>query len=91
MKELNKSIKSLEFDKVLNLLSKQASLDDTVALCSEIKPAYSLNQVQNLLSKTGDAYNLIARFGAPSFGFAKNVNSYLSNAKAGGGLSPAAL
>ena len=91
MKEINRSIKSLELDKVLNLLSRQASLDDTVELCSEILPAYSLAQVQNLLSKTGDAYNLIARFGAPSFGSAKNVNSYLSNAKAGGGLSPAAL
>lgn len=91
MKEINRSIKSLELDKVLNLLSKQASLDDTVELCGEILPAYSLSQVQNLLSKTGDAYNLIARFGAPSFGSAKNVNSYLSNAKAGGGLSPAAL
>lgn len=91
MKEINRSIKSLELDKVLNLLSKQASLDDTVQLCSEILPVYSLSQVQNLLSKTGDAYNLIARFGGPSFGSAKNVNSYLSNAKAGGGLSPAAL
>ncbi|MBO5106495.1 MAG: endonuclease MutS2 [Clostridia bacterium] len=91
MKETNRSIKSLELDKVLNLLSKQASLDDTVQLCSEILPVYSLPQVQNLLSKTGDAYSLIARFGTPSFGSAKNVNSYLSNAKAGGGLSPAAL
>ena len=91
MKEINRSLKSLELDKVLNLLSKQAALDDTVELCGEILPAYSLSQVQNLLSKTGDAYNLIARFGAPSFGSAKNVNSYLSNAKAGGGLSPAAL
>ncbi len=91
MKEINKSIKSLELDKVLNLLSGQASLDDAVQLCGEILPVYSLAQVQNLLSKTGDAYNLIARFGAPSFGSAKNVNAYLSNAKAGGGLSPAAL
>ena len=91
MKEIKKSIKSLELDKVLALLSKQASLDDTVSLCSEIIPEFSLPQVEKLLQKTGDAYSLIARFGAPSFGSAKNVNAYLSNAKAGGGLSPAAL
>jgi len=91
MKELSRSIKSLEFDKVLNLLSKQASLDDTVVMCGELKPAFTLAEVEDLLSKTGDAYSLIARFGAPSFGAAKNVNSYLSNAKAYGVLSPAAL
>ena len=91
MKEIKKSIKSLELDKVLALLSKQASLDDTVLLCNEIIPEFSLPQVEKLLQKTGDAYSLIARFGAPSFGSAKNVNAYLSNAKAGGGLSPAAL
>ncbi len=91
MKEIKKSIKSLELDKVLALLSKQASLDDTVLLCNEIIPEFSLPQVEKLLQKTGDAYSLIERFGAPSFGSAKNVNAYLSNAKAGGGLSPAAL
>ena len=91
MKELSRSIKSLEFDKVLNLLSKQASLDDTVVMCGELKPAFTLAEVEDLLLKTGDAYSLIARFGAPSFGAAKNVNSYLSNAKAYGVLSPAAL
>ncbi len=91
MKELSRSIKSLEFDKVLNLLSKQASLYDTVVMCGELKPAFTLAEVEDLLSKTGDAYSLIARFGAPSFGAAKNVNSYLSNAKAYGVLSPAAL
>lgn len=91
MKEIKKSVKSLELDKVLNLLSKQASLDDTVELCGELLPEFSPDIVQNLLTKTGDAYSLVARFGGPSFGSAKNVNSYLSNAKAGAGLSPAAL
>ena len=91
MKEIKRSIKSLELDKVLALLSKQASLDDTVSLCNEIIPEFSLQQVERLLAKTGDAYSLVARFGSPSFGSAKNVNAYLSNAKAGGGLSPSAL
>ena len=49
MKEIKKSVKSLELDKVLNLLSKQASLDDTVMLCSELLPEFSLPLVQNLL------------------------------------------
>lgn len=91
MKEIKKSVKSLELDKVLTLLSKQAALDDTAELCNGLLPEFSMPLVQNLLIKTGDAYSLVARFGGPSFGSAKNVNSYLSNAKAGAGLSPAAL
>ena len=91
MKEIKKSVKSLELDKVLTLLSKQASLEDTAELCNGLLPEFSMPLVQNLLIKTGDAYSLVARFGGPSFGSAKNVNSYLSNAKAGAGLSPAAL
>ena len=91
MNEVKRSIKALELDKVLKLLSSKASLDDTAALCGEILPIFSLAEVEHLLKKTGDAYNLIAKFGAPSFGSVKNVNAYLSNAKAGGGLSPAAL
>lgn len=91
MKEIKRSVRALELDKVLVLLSKKASLDDTVIRCNDILPEFSLQQVEKLLVKTGDAYSLIARFGSPSFGSAKNVNSYLSNAKAGAGLSPSAL
>lgn len=91
MKEIKRSIKALELDKVLGLLSKQASLDDTVERCGELVPVFSKDAVEQLLKKTGDAYSLVAKFGAPSFGSVKNVNSYLSNAKAGGTLSPAAL
>ena len=91
MNEVKRSIKALELDKVLKLLAKQAYLDDTAVLCNEILPHFSVSEVEHLLAKTGDAYNLIAKFGTPSFGAVKNVSAYLSNAKAGGGLSPAAL
>lgn len=91
MKEIKRSIKALELDKVLGLLSKQASLEDTVERCGQLLPSFSVNEVRHLLQKTGDAYTLVAKFGAPSFGSVKNVNAHLSNAAAGGTLSPAAL
>ncbi len=91
MKEIKRSIKALELDKVLGLLAKQASLDDTVLRCEELMPSFSEGKVKKLLLETWDAYSLVARFGAPSFGCVKNVNAYLSNAKAGGTLSPTAL
>ena len=91
MKETKRSIKALELDKVLGLLSNKASLKDTAERCLELLPSNNLAEVDLLLSKTGDAYSLANKFGSPSFGNVKNVNSYLNNAKAGGCLSPAAL
>ncbi len=91
MKELKRSIKALELDKVLGLLSNKASLEDTAGRCLELLPSNNLAEVDLLLKKTGDAYGLVAKFGSPSFGSVKNVNSYLNNAKAGASLSPAAL
>ena len=91
MNDLKRSIKALELDKVLGLLSKQASLRDTKELALNILPSFSANEVERLLKKTGDAYSLIARFGAPSFGFVKNINSFLANAKAGSVLPMSAL
>lgn len=91
MKDLKRSIKALEFDKVLGLLSRQASLTDTKDIAVNILPSFSVNEVEKELKKTGDAYSLIARFGAPSFGNVQNVNSFLSNAKAGSVLTIPAL
>lgn len=91
MNETKRSIKALELDKVLGLLSSKASLKDTAERCLELLPSNNLAEVGLLLQKTGDAYSLANKFGSPSFGSVKNVNSYLNNAKAGGSLSPAAL
>ena len=91
MNETKRSIKALELDKVLGLLSSKASLNDTAERCLELLPSNNLAEVDLLLKKTGDAYSLANKFGSPSFGSVKNVNSYLSNAKAGASLSPAAL
>lgn len=87
MSDLKRSIKALELDKVLQLLAKQASLSDTAERCETLMPVFSFGAVERLLAETNDAYTLIAKFGAPSFGSVKNVNSFLSNAKAGATLS----
>lgn len=91
MKDLKRSIKALELDKVLGLLSKEASMRDTAEKALNIIPSFSPSEVKRLLAQTNDAYTLIARFGAPSFGFVKNVNSNLCNAKAGAILHLGAL
>ena len=89
--DIIKHLKALEFDKVLILLSEKASMEETKERCKEILPSFSLEKVKFLQKQTLDAYTLVAKYGTPSFGFAKNMKSAFVSAKAGGMLSMAQL
>ncbi len=91
MYNLSRCNKVLELDKVLGLLSAETGLSDAAELARELTPSYDVEDVKVLLAETRDAHSLMARFGAPSFGGAPNVNSALARAKAGGVLSPSEL
>ena len=80
-------INALELDKVLSRLSELASIKDSKEMAIEMKPAETLYDAQALINQTNAAYVLLAKFGGPSFGAAKNVNSSLSRAEAGGVLT----
>ena len=90
-KILDKQIKTLELDKILKILSGYSAISDAVELCCNIKPCFEFQGVERLLTQTGDAYMLIARFGSPSFGGATNCNNALARAEMGGVLTPAEL
>ena len=83
----SRHIKALELDKVLQSLSELASIKDSKEMALELKPAEVLYDAQALINQTNAAYVLLAKFGGPSFGAAKNVNSSLSRASAGGVLT----
>ena len=83
----SRHIKALELDKVLQSLSELASIRDSKEMALELKPAEVLYDAQALINQTNAAYVLLAKFGGPSFGAAKNVNSSLSRASAGGVLT----
>jgi len=83
----NRHIKALELDKVLVQLSELASIKDSKEMALELKPASVLYDAEALVNQTNAAYTLLAKFGGPSFGAAKNVNSSLSRAAAGGVLT----
>ena len=90
-KILEKQITTLELDKILKILSGYSAIPDAVENCCNIKPYFEIEEVERLLTQTGDAYMLIARFGAPSFGGASNCNNALARAEMGGVLTPAEL
>lgn len=87
MKTMNKHLKALEFDKVLEQLSKRACNDDAREGMLSLRPEAKESEALRLLNLTEDAYILLAKYGGPSFGGLKNVNNSLARAAAGGVLS----
>ena len=87
MKTMNKHLKALEFDKLLEQLSKRACNDDAREGILSLRPEAKESEALRLLNLTEDAYILLAKYGGPSFGGLKNVNNSLARAAAGGVLS----
>lgn len=83
----NKHYKSIELDKVLEKLANHTSCDDAKQLALELCPQSNLSLAQVLINQTSDAFDLLARFGGPSFGGLKNVNNSLRLADSGATLS----
>lgn len=87
MSELNRHLKALEYDKVLEMAMKRACNDDARDIIAATRPETSVNMAQNHIDMTENAYILLAKYGGPSFGGLKNVNNSLARAAAGGVLS----
>lgn len=87
LKNNSKSIKTLELDSVLKRLSEEASISDASELALSLTPQTDIETVRELLKNTDDAYQLMARYAAPSFGSAVNISSALTRADVGASLS----
>ena len=84
---MNRHHKSLELDKVLEMLASHTSCEDARLAALELIPQSDLDSAQALMNQTRDAHMLLARFGGPSFGGLTNVNNALFRADAGSTLS----
>ena len=84
---MNKHYKSLELDKILNRLAEFTGCADARDMAENLEPEHNISLAKVLLQQTDDAYMLMAKFGAPSFGGLKNVNNSLSRANAGSVLN----
>lgn len=88
---MNRHYRTLELDKILNMLAEETAIEEAGELARAIEPQYDLDKVQRLLTQTEDAHILIGRFGAPSFGGISNVTNPLRRAEAGGCLNTSEL
>ena len=84
---IGRYLKTLELDKILEMLAGEASLADTAEAARQTIPETGIDGVKTLLDNTGDAYMFMARYSAPSFGAACNVSSSLRRAEASAVLS----
>lgn len=89
MKDFNqeKHWRVLELDKVLELLAKECSCEETARYARELKPSSNAAEVRQRLSESWDAHMLLGRFGSPSFGGVHSSASQLRRAQAGGTLN----
>ena len=88
---IGRYVKTLELDKILELLANEASLADSKELARAILPETDIALVEKTLKETEDAYTFMSRYTAPSFGFASNVSSPLRRAQSSAVLSPREL
>ncbi len=84
---MNRDYRSLELDKVLEMLAGETGCEDAAQLARQLEPADNLPEAKRLMQETGDAYQLMARFGSPSFAQLKNTPTALRRAAAGASLS----
>ncbi|MDF1493250.1 endonuclease MutS2 [Caproiciproducens sp. CPB-2] len=88
---MQRHYRALELDKIRKLLAAETACEDAAELALRLTPSVSLSEVQRLLADTDEAFTLMARFGAPSFGGLYNMTNSLRRAEAGGTLNMAEL
>lgn len=84
---MNKYLKTLELDKILEMLSKLASNEETKKMALKIRPDSDLERVKYETLKTAQALNLSVQFGTPPFINFKDISSPAARAKSGAVIS----
>ncbi len=82
-----RTLKTLELDKILELLRQETALQDASLKALEIMPETDIEKVKILLKNTEDAYIFMAKYSAPNFAGAKNMSNSLRRAQSSAVLS----
>lgn len=86
-----KSLKTLEFDKVLAMLSEFAENDAAKAKAKTLKPSADFRAVRQMQEETDAGVTLILKYGSPERIRINDISDSVKRLAAGGGLSPAEL
>lgn len=83
----DKALKVLELERILEALSSHASTEKAKENALAIKPSFDYKTVSDALKQTEDAYILIAKYSAPSFGGVVDITGSIARSRIGAALS----
>lgn len=83
----DKTLTTLEFDKICDLLASCAATDGAKALCRRLTPSSDPVEIARRLQKTTDARRLLDAKGTPPFGTVREVDGACERAEKGAMLS----
>ena len=86
-----KSLKVLEFHKVLQQLAEHTAFSASNALALALRPTRDIHTAQERQARTSEACRLLSEFADTSVGGARDVRSQASMASKGGTLTPEEL
>lgn len=84
---MNKYLKTLELDKILEMLAELCSNDETKRMALALRPVYDLAEVRRENLKTNQALSLSIQFGTPPFSNFKDISVSAKRAKTGAIIS----
>lgn len=84
---MDKYLKTLELDKILDMLAELASNEETRRMALAIRPDSDLERTRFETLKTSQALNLSVQFGTPPFINFKDICSAAARAKSGAVIS----
>ena len=87
----DKSLKTLEYEKIIDLLAEEAEASLTKDFIKSIKPSSSFDQVVDWIEETDEAFRLLIKRGNPPLYGVKDIHSEVKRAQMGGSLSPEGL
>ncbi len=82
-----KSLKTLEYYAVLELLAEEAASSQGKNQCMALRPVTDLEQAEIYMKQTSDAKNIMVSKGSPSLGGIREINGALKRAEMGGVLN----
>lgn len=91
MDRFSKSLKTLEYDKILSILSSLSSTEGAAEQILSLTPSYDMVIVNRLLDETTRAVEMVTVKGSPPFGRAKNIVPAVQRAVKGAVLTPREL
>lgn len=82
-----KVLKTLEYNKIIDLLTDKADSEPAKKLCSELSPFTNLKEIQCAQKETADALTRLFKVGSTSFGSNKDLGFSIRSLEIGSTLS----